>query len=233
MSDNREQENFGVDQSLVAESSIRELTADLFDDNTWQDLLRSEQQRVIRDERQLRAQSYEDAHAALQNFQAELGPGNAYHKTYADVDGVVFDRRAVVQTFSDRASGPLLRLVVNDEGNDPRLNNNRVLRIRDYFLSTCAQAFSWQDTMMSRSNQTSGWQHPGPMEGPLLEQRHDRIKIFTGSLYCPRVPNLSNEPVPIADSIERRKRLQEFTAIITGLGVETYEPGIAVGSKLI
>ncbi|MDB5181829.1 MAG: hypothetical protein JWP13_592 [Candidatus Saccharibacteria bacterium] len=220
-----EYEGYGIDDPVLAETLIGEQFPDIFTGDLMKELMQ--------EERKLRAGSYDAAHEALRALRSAVGKDNSYHKTYVDVCGLPFDRRVAVQTFTDPVGGPMSRLVVNDEGAHPTDPDLHVVYIKDYFLSSCAKAFSWQETEQTRPETVQGWTVVKDAVGPLLEQRHDYVNFATGRMYTPQIATIGNGAASLIESLERRVRLEEFTAIAVSLGIETYEPGIAVGTKLI
>lgn len=204
----------------IAEAELRE--QEIFDE-----FIEGERQGLFKEERRRRAASFDLAHTAVQEWSATFNGRPTFHKTYVERDGLPIERRAVVQPINFPGLGRLTRLVVNDEGPDETEFSTRRNDIRDYLLSNCGKAFSWQYTSLSRPREANAW---GEMvdSGPLIRQRSTDIDVVQGTNYATFLPRIGGYRTSLYESIERRHRLDEFTEILGSLGVATYEPGFEV-----
>lgn len=113
--------------------------------------------------------------------------------------------------------------MVNDEGPAPHDNDMRQIRIRDYLISNCSKAFTWQETSMSRLWHQHSWGIL-TMSGPLIQQRSDHVSIVNGTEYFTYVPRVGGYSTNLYESMERRLQLEQFIEILGGLGTATYDP---------
>jgi hypothetical protein len=223
-------ENSDCSNSL--ETSLGQDSSRAFEDNLFGELTRT----IVRDERRKRRATFQVAKTAIQSakrLSLELNNmPRSYHTTYVELpDGTSAERNVLFSVMNFPGFGELARLITNDLTSHPTDIDGHQMAIKDDVILLSSNRFSWQENVLYKRRQDSGWTVPSNA-GALLEQRSDYVDLVSGSNYDLNIPRPGGWPTPLTVSIIDRLQLERSIEVIESLNVSSHQPGYRLPSVL-